>query len=245
MSGQTHRLGRDRRAVGVVASPVSPLTIFPTGNLLWLDGYGGTYLRDSGGNVPSDAEAIASYIDRGNIGNGTGAAGTTFSAAAFSGRGGIAFDGASGSVLVSPSWLADQRMSGGAVWQFNGDNQTLYQHQGLNGHTNVYRGTAVTMRRMSGAAGDLTFATTAGIPRADVWRMSTTRIDGTDSEAGTGAVVSASAITSAGGTTTIGGLTSTIFRLTGLVGELVLHDSYASATQIADLLAYLRARWGV
>lgn len=240
-----NRRGIRRGRIGGGTLDVTPRTIFPSGNLLWLDGFGGVYLRDGGGNVPSDAEAIATYVDRGNIGNGTGAAGTTYSAAAFGNRGGIAFDGASGSVLVSPSWLADQRMSGGGVWRNDGDSQALYQHQGLNGHTCVFRDTALKMRRMSGAAGDLSFVTTNGTIRADVWRMSTARIDGTDSEAGTGAQVSASAITSAGGTTTIGGLSSTIFRLTGLVGELVLHDSYASAAQIASLLAYLRARWGV
>jgi hypothetical protein len=66
---------------------VSPATIFPTGNLLWIDGFGGVYLRDGGGDIPANGEQLGSVLDRGNVGASTPGTGVTYSSTAFGGRG--------------------------------------------------------------------------------------------------------------------------------------------------------------
>jgi hypothetical protein len=225
---------------------VSPLTIFPSGNLLWIDGYGGRYLRDAGGNVPDNSEAVTTLINRGRgVGNATAAsAGVVYASAAMGGLGGVSFNGTVGAVASTPAWVLAGRASGGAVWRFADTSpRALYQHGGVNGHTSVFRDSgSLRVRRLSAA--DATVASTSLVSRWTVFRADTTTSRIEDSE-GTGSETSAVAVPSTSVATTIGGLSSSVYVMNGTIGEFVLWDGFASDAQLASLKAYFIARWGL
>lgn len=225
--------------------PVSPLTIFPSDNLLWIDAYGGTYLRDAGGNVPDNAEAVATLINRGRgVGDATAASpDVVYSSAAMGGLGGLSFNGVVGAVATTPAWVLAGRASGGAVWRFADTSaRALYQHGAVNGHTAMFRsGGSLAMRRLTT---DATVASTSLTSRWTVFRASTATSYLEDSE-GTGSQTSAVAIPSTSVATTIGGLSASVFVMNGTIGEFVLWDGFATDGQLASLKAYFRARWGI
>lgn len=244
MSSQSRRIGRDRRAAA--GGTVSPLSIFPSGNLLWIDGLGGQFLRDAGGNVPDNAEQVATLINRGRgVGDATASsAGVVYASAAMGGLGGVSFNGTIGAVATTPSWVLAGRASGGAVWRFADTSpRALYQHGGVNGHTSVFRDAgSLRVRRLSAA--DATVASTSTISRWTVFRASTATSYIEDSE-GTGSETSAVAIPSTSVATTIGGLSSSVYVMNGTIGEFVLWDGFATDAQLASLKAYLIGRWGL
>lgn len=236
---------RSTRRLGGVTGEVSPLTIFPSGNLLWIDGLGGRYLRDAGGNVPDNAEAVATLINRGRgVGDATAAsANVVYSSGAMGGLGAVSFNGTSGAVATTPAWVLANQASGGAVWRFADTSpRGLYQHGAVNGHTAVFRNTgSLTMRRLTT---DATVASTSLTSRWTVFRASTATSYIEDSE-GTGSQTSAVAIPATSVATTIGGLSDTVFIMNGTIGEFVLWDGFASDGQLASLKAYFIARWGI
>jgi hypothetical protein len=230
---------------GGAAAEITPATIFPGVSMLWLDGYGGAFLRDSGGNVPDNAEAVATAVDRGNVGNCTAGAGITYDSSAFGGRGAMSFPGSTAAKLSSPSWTMNGRGGGGGVWRFNADFSTLYQHGAVNAHSAVFReGSLKARRALAGATEDTTIAASTGVDRSTVFALSTDEGVLTDSAAGTATNSVDRTMGTAAAITYVGGLDIAFYPMTGYIGELVLVDATPTAGQLTALRAYFLAKWG-
>jgi hypothetical protein len=235
---------------GTVAADVSPLTIFPTGNLLWLEAFGGTHLRDSGGAAPSDGEAVVAAVDLGNVGDcTTSGAGVTYSAAAFGGRGGLAFAAGANDWLLSPSWVLASRCSGIAVFNIPSGTRGAWGHGAVNTRMMLLWGpSAIKARRIDGAAGLQTEVAAAA--STDFW--SSFLMDDTITEIwGMGGltgvpVTGASSIPGTAATTGIGAASNTgTIPWLGTLGLLVLWDGVMDDTQRGQLEAYAQSVSGL
>lgn len=223
-----------------------PLSIFAGSNLLWIDAKGGTFLRDSGNNVPSDGEAVVTAVDRGNVGNSTSSgSGVTYSASAFGSRGGLSFAGGSSDYFTTPSWVLNGRCSGGLVWRpTTGGARGAWNHGAVNTRTGVFwNANLAVARRIDGAgSADASFARTAGVDAWMTWRLQDSDGecwgDGTSGTSATNVTIPTSSAT-----TIIGSFASGVAPFVGTLGVLVLVDTVMTEAQRLALQSYLEA-WG-
>lgn len=229
--------------------PENPRTILPGCNLLWIGGRGGAFLRDAGGNIPADAEAVATIKDRGNVGDLTsaGGGGLTYNAAGFGGRGSIAFAGGGTDYATSPSWTLNGRASGIIVWRATtGGARGVWCH----GATNVrvsqfWNANLGVSRRIDGAGGlDCGHAMAAG---TDFW--TSFRLTNGDGETwGKGGVSGTSTvdatIPTSAAATVVGSLAG-VAAFVGEIYELVLADIVMTEAQRLRLQAYAQRESGL
>lgn len=239
---------RSRQVPGFGA--LTPATIFAGVNLLWIDAFGGTYLRDGGGAAPSDGEAVATILDRGNVGSSAsaGGAGLTYVASAFGGRGALEFAGGATDYATSPSWVLSSRASGIIVWRAtSGGARGAWNHGAVNSRASQFWNADLGVsRRIDGAAGlDCSHAMAAA---TDFWTSFRLQNSGGETwgkggVSGSSAVVAAIPGTSA--TSLIGCLAAGVAPFVGQIGLLVIADVVMSEAQRLALQAYAQAQSGL
>lgn len=249
MNRRSASRSRRRAAPIFVADDPTPGTIFPTGNLLWLEAFGGTHLRDAGGAAPSDGEAVVTWVDQGNVGDcTTSGAGVTYSAAAYGGRGGLAFAGGASDWFLSPSWTLASRVSGIIVYRLTSGTKGAWGHGAVNTRMMVLlQSNLATARRIDGAAG--LQAQHAMADATDFWSSFRMRdadgdIWGMGGVSGTSA--GAASIPGTATTTGIGAASNTgTIPWVGTIGLIVLWDGEMDSTQRGQLEAYAQSVSGL
>lgn len=229
---------------------VTPLTIFPDSNLLWIDAQSGSYLRDSGGAAPDNGEIVSTLIDRGNVGDcvSAGGSGLTYDATAFGSRGGLVFAGGASDLFTSPSWVLNSRCSGIIVWRTtSGGARAAWGHAATNTHTSVFwNANLVVARRIDGAGGlDTSHVQAAATNTWSSWRLQNSGGESWGPAGISGSSAVAGVIPASSATTKIGALNAGVAPYIGTIGEIVLVDKLMTEGERAALQAYIVARWGL
>ncbi len=230
------------------ASGFSPKNI--AGLALWLDG------SDSK-SITLNGSTVAQWNDL--SGNGrhatqaTAASQPTFTANARNGRSALTFSASQ--VMSVASFPVASYAAGIAVVQFGGNNQAAFQRGGLNDVHSLFAESGSIKLRNIGASNDATSAFTVGTFyvvgfslysqfATNGTQTSDLRINGT---AAPQSSYTFSSSPSSDKGLTIGGLTSTVYRLNGVLCELVYYQgtSALSSSSIKALEAYAGKKWGI
>ena len=241
--------------------PMSPRLLRPRENFtprsiaglaLWLDGA-------DANSVTLNGSTVSQWNDK--SGNGrhatqaTAASQPTFTANARNGRSALTFSGSQ--VMSVASFPVASYTAGIAVVQFGGNNQAAFQRGNLNDIHSLFTEAGVIKLRNLGAipANDATSSFTGGtfyVVGFSLYSQYTT--NGTQTSDlrvnGTAAPQSSYTFTppsSSDKGLAIGGLTATVYRLNGVLCELVYYQgtSALSLSSIKALEAYAGRKWGI
>ena len=240
--------------------PMSPRLLRPrqtgfdprsiAGLALWLDGA-------DANSVTLNGSTVSQWNDK--SGNGrhatqaTAASQPTFTANARNGRSALTFSGSQ--VMSVASFPVASYAAGIAVVQFGGNNQAAFQRGSLNDIHSLFTEAGLIRLRNIGAVNDATssFAVgtfyVVGFSLHSQFTMNGTqtsdlRLNGTASPQSS-YTFSSSAISDKG--LTVGGLTATVYRLNGVLCELVYYQgtSALSPSSIKALESYAGKKWGI